>query len=86
MSSSLNPNASVTLTSCRQIRAARALIGWTQKDLGNAIGVDERQIRFWERRLPTNKTKLLTLIDAFKAAGVEFISAPTIGVRGISNA
>ena len=74
------------LTSCRQIRAARALIGWTQKDLGNAIGVDERQIRFWERRLPTNKAKLLTLIDAFKAAGVEFISTPTIGVRGISNA
>jgi transcriptional regulator with XRE-family HTH domain len=74
------------LTSCRQIRAARALIGWTQKDLGNAIGVDERQIRFWERRLPTNKKKMLALIDAFKAAGVEFISTPTIGVRGISNA
>ena len=54
--------------------------------MGNAIGVDERQIRFWERRLPTNKAKLLTLIDAFKAAGVEFISTPTIGVRGISNA
>jgi transcriptional regulator with XRE-family HTH domain len=74
------------LISCRQIRAARALIGWTQRDLGAALGVDERQIRFWERRLPTNQTKLLTLIEAFKAAGVEFISAPTIGVRGISNA
>ena len=54
--------------------------------MGNAIGVDERQIRFWERRLPTNKKKMLILIDAFKAAGVEFFSAPTIGVRGISNA
>ena len=74
------------LISCRQIRAARALIGWTQRDLGAALGVDERQIRFWERRLPTNRTKLRTLIEAFKAAGVEFISAPTIGVRGISNA
>jgi transcriptional regulator with XRE-family HTH domain len=74
------------LISCRQIRAARALIGWTQRDLGHALGVDERQIRFWERRLPTNQTKLRTLIEAFKAAGVEFISAPTIGVRGISNA
>ena len=74
------------LISCRQIRAARALIGWTQRDLGHALGVDERQIRFWERRLPTNQTKLLTLIEAFKAAGVEFVSAPTIGVRAISNA
>ena len=86
MSSRPNPNPSMVITSCRQIRAARALIGWTQKDLGNAIGVDERQIRFWERRLPTNQTKLLALVEAFKAAGVEFISAPTIGVRGISNA
>ena len=86
MSSSPNLNRSMVITSCRQIRAARALIGWTQKDLGNAIGVDERQIRFWERRLPTNQTKLLTLVEAFKVAGVEFICAPTIGVREISNA
>jgi transcriptional regulator with XRE-family HTH domain len=74
------------LTSCRQLCAARALIGWTQKDLGNAVGVDERQIRFWEKRLPTNPTKIRNLIEAFKAAGVEFISTPAIGVRGISNA
>jgi transcriptional regulator with XRE-family HTH domain len=74
------------LISCRQIRAARSLIGWTQKDLGRAIGVDERQIRFWERRLPSRPEKLRTLTEAFRAAGVEFISAPTIGVRGISNA
>ena len=74
------------LISCRQIRAARALIGWTQTDLGNAIGVHERQIRFWEKRLPPNRAKLRALIEAFKAAGVEFTSAPTIGVRGISNA
>ena len=73
------------IISCRQIRAARALIGWTQKDLGNAIEVNERQIRFWERRLPTNQMKLQTLIEAFKAAGVEFISTPTIGVRRISH-
>jgi len=86
MSSSPNPNAAMMITSCRQIRAARALIGWTQKDLGNAIGVDERQIRFWERRLPTNPKKLRTLIEAFKVVGVEFVSAPTIGVRVLSNA
>ena len=85
MSSSPNPNKSMMIISCRQIRAARALIGWTQKDLGNAIEVNERQIRFWERRLPTNQMKLQTLIEAFKAAGVEFISTPTIGVRRISH-
>ena len=50
------------LISCRQIRAARALIGWTQKDLGDAIGVHERQIRFWERR---SICPMLFIIDKF---------------------
>jgi DNA-binding transcriptional regulator YiaG len=74
------------LISCRQIRAARALVGWTQKDLGDAIGVHERQVRFWEKRLPSNPTKLHTLIDAFEAVGVEFIASPKMGVREISDA
>ena len=30
------------LASCRQIKAARALLGWTQRDLGHILGVDER--------------------------------------------
>jgi transcriptional regulator with XRE-family HTH domain len=86
MTNTPNPTAQVELKSCRQIRAARALIGWTQKDLGNALGVDERQIRFWERRLPSNHGKIRALVDTFKSAGVEFISAPTVGVREINNA
>ena len=82
----MTQDKSNTLVSCLQIRAARALLGWTQRDLGAALGVDERQIRFWESRLPSSPGKLRTLTEAFRAAGVEFISAPTIGVRGISNA
>ena len=34
----------------RQLRAARVLAGLTQRSLGAALGVDERQVRFWERR------------------------------------
>ena len=69
------------VSTCRQLKAARALAGWTQKDLGLAIGVDQRQIRFWEKRIPANTWKRQMLNHAFDAAGIEFITAPTIGVR-----
>jgi transcriptional regulator with XRE-family HTH domain len=71
----------MALATCRQLKAARALAGWTQKDLGREIGVDERQIRFWEKRIPTNIRKRQMLEYVFEDAGVEFVSDPTIGVR-----
>jgi DNA-binding XRE family transcriptional regulator len=71
----------MALASCRQLRAARALAGWTQKDLGQAIGVNERQIRFWEKCIPTNARKRRMLENVFEDAGVEFVSTPTVGVR-----
>ena len=45
------------LASVRQLKAARALAGLTQKDLGRIMGVNERQIRFWEKRIPTRPRK-----------------------------
>jgi transcriptional regulator with XRE-family HTH domain len=71
----------MALTTCRQLKAARALAGWTQRDLGVALGVDERQIRFWEKRIPTNTRKRQMLEHVFEDAGVEFVSDPKIGVR-----
>lgn len=64
-----------------QIRAARALLGWTQRDLGKALGVNERQIRFWERRIPPNQRTRFMIIEALKVHGVEFLGPPLIGVR-----
>jgi len=68
------------LVDCRQIRAGRALLGWTQRDLGIALGVNERQIRFWERRLPSSELKGRKIVVAFAAAGVEFVASPGVGV------
>ena len=73
------------LASCRQIKAARALLGWTQRDLGHILGVDERQLRFWERRIPSNQLKIRRIIEAFARCGIEFIGAPSIGVRKVSD-
>ena len=76
----------MALVSTSQLKAARALAGLTQTGLGDAMGVDERQIRFWEKRLPKNQNKRKAIQDAFSAIGVEFVSTPTIGVCMTGNA
>ncbi len=34
----------------RQLLAARVLAGLTQRTLGAALGLDERAVRFWDRK------------------------------------
>jgi len=46
------------LVSTKQLKAARALAGLTQDQLGAAMGLNGRMVRFWERRIPTNPRKL----------------------------
>jgi DNA-binding XRE family transcriptional regulator len=67
------------LVCCRQLKAARALAGLTQRGLGQLIGVDERQIRFWERRIPVSDKKRAAIIAAFEAKGVMLLAEPSIG-------
>jgi len=77
-------NEDGVLVSCRQLKAARALAGLTQRGLAQAIGVDERQIRFWERRIPTSPKKRATIKQALQTHGVIFSSHPSVGVSLIS--
>jgi DNA-binding transcriptional regulator YiaG len=72
------------LVNGRQLRAARVLAGLTQRSFGAAIGVDERQVRFWERRqnLQPSRASLHTRIEAvLLARGVILFSDPTPGAR-----
>ena len=69
------------LVSTQQLKAARALASLTQKDLGHIMGVDERQIRFWEKRIPTQSRKRRLLEQALEKVGIECHAVPTIGVR-----
>jgi transcriptional regulator with XRE-family HTH domain len=57
----------------RQVRAARALLGWTQRDLARRANVSEPFINRLERfeRLG-QASKLRQLRDALILAGVEF--------------
>jgi transcriptional regulator with XRE-family HTH domain len=68
----------MSLSTTEQLRAARALLGWTQRDLSERSGVSLPSIK----RLETGAGVLAIRLDtlqklqaAFDAAGVEFIPA-----------
>ena len=69
----------------RQLRAARILAGLTQKQLAQAVGINERAARYWElkeNKLPTSTPDNLAKIEAVLLDhGVVVFSTPTAGVR-----
>lgn len=69
------------LVSTKQLKAARALAGLTQDQLGAEMGLNGRMVRFWERRIPTNPSKLARLEQALLANGVALFTEPTAGAR-----
>jgi predicted transcriptional regulator len=59
-----------------QIRAARALIGWTQADLAKASGVSEVAIKNLERGATDPRVSTINNIQAaFDKAGVIFLDS-----------
>jgi transcriptional regulator with XRE-family HTH domain len=64
----------------RQIRAARALLNWSQADLARAAHMATSSIKNIERESSTSRKETLELIrDAFEQNGIEFL--PGTGVR-----
>ncbi len=75
---------SKNLVTGRQLRAARVLAGLTQRTLGAALGVDERAVRFWERkhdRRPTSAPNDARIEVVLLDHGVILFSQPTPGAR-----
>lgn len=75
---------SSNLVTGRQLRAARVLAGLTQRTLGAALGVDERAVRFWERkhdRRPTSAPNDARIEEALLDHGVVLFAEPTPGAR-----
>ena len=71
------------LVTGRQLRAARALAGLTQRSLGAALGVDGRMIRFMERRhytMPTRRKYHARIEQVLLAHGVRLVRDPAPGV------
>ena len=68
----------------RQLRAARVLAGLTQRGLADELGVNERAVRFWERkhdRPPTSSPNLRRIEEALQRRGVTCFAEPTPGIR-----
>ena len=65
-----------------QCRAARGLLNWTQDELASRSGASVVTIRNLEneKHAPQRGT-LALLLQAFTAAGVEFINGDAPGVR-----
>jgi DNA-binding transcriptional regulator YiaG len=75
---------STSIVTGRQLRAARVLAGLTQRGLGAALGVNERQIRFWEQRafsMPSRESLHPRIEQVIRDHGVILFADPTPGAR-----
>ena len=70
------------MTAPAQIRAARALLGWTQADLAAKANVSTNAINSIERGKADPKLSTINAIrKALEAGGVEFQDGDAPGVR-----
>lgn len=75
----------ISVMSPNQCRAARAWLGWSQKDLAERSGVSLSTLRDFEgnRRTPI-KNNLSAIEDALKATGIRFTFADDGKATGIA--
>ncbi len=68
----------------KQVRAARAWLNWTQKELAAKSGVSQKSIARYELELSVPYlNSLIKMRDAFEAAGICFLFEGTMskGIR-----
>lgn len=70
----------MTLTA-EQIRAARALLNWSQDDLAQAVGVSTRTIERLEAGRASRPINFRGVRSAFVDAGVEFFDDGGLRLR-----
>jgi predicted transcriptional regulator len=73
------------MISVRQVKAARALLDWSQADLAKASGVSEPTIARLESSsgdtLGGRPSTADKIVEALQRAGIEFTNGGTPGVR-----
>ena len=79
---------SSNIVSARQLRAARALAGLTQRELSTESGFSARAAKYWESRGNDPPTATQQSLDSIERVllrhGVEVFSHPTPGCRLVS--
>jgi len=77
----------VSIVKGAQIRAARALLGWTRQQLAEAAGLHRNAVGYWETEddIPSGTyaepVGCRRIREALRKAGVEFLTRPAPGVR-----
>ena len=69
------------MVSSSQIKAARAMLGWSAIELANRSGVGSASIKRYEVQLgiPIANTKnLMAIRNTFEEAGIEFTGDPLV--------
>ncbi|EFI32779.1 transcriptional regulator, XRE family [Desulfonatronospira thiodismutans ASO3-1] len=66
-----------------QIRAARALLGWSQKRLAEETYMSQTPITRLERGIVDRVSTLKLVVQTLEEAGIEFVNRPdgTLGVH-----
>ncbi|MEM6421694.1 MAG: helix-turn-helix domain-containing protein [Pseudomonadota bacterium] len=75
---------SILKVSIRQVKAARALLGWSQTDLAESSGVSEPTIKRLEAEdgeIGGREATKKAIQSALETAGVEFTNGDQPGVR-----
>jgi len=75
---------SIPKVSIKQVKAARELLGWSQKDLARHSGISEPTIKRLEARdgeFGGREGSRFGVVAALKAAGIEFSNGEEPGVR-----
>lgn len=71
------------MISARQIRAARALAGWTQEELAIKAGISAAALNNLERGATDPRSSTLVAIQkAFTEAGVVFLDTGSASISG----
>ena len=68
----------------RQMKAARALLGWNQPKLSEESGVSLQTVKRMELypdRVGGHARNVYAVLDAFERAGIEFLNGDAPGLR-----
>jgi DNA-binding XRE family transcriptional regulator len=79
---SLSGTETDRLVFAAKVRAGRAVLGWSQTELGKRIGVAQRTIHLIEKAMTTARRRTQEEIDkAFRDAGLVFRSSKNGGLN-----
>ena len=73
------------IASGSQIRAALAILGWSQAELPGRAGIDAKAVAYWERMGEVSRRQAQgwapeRMLEALKSAGVEVVAEPRMAV------